>query len=52
MAKVLDKCSFCGRNRDQAGLLIAGTTGNICSDCVERAYEMISEINGKKKPDP
>ncbi|MDP4278330.1 MAG: ATP-dependent Clp protease ATP-binding subunit ClpX, partial [Bacteroidota bacterium] len=47
-----DKCSFCGRNRDQAGLLIAGTTGNICSDCVERAYEMISEINGKKKPDP
>jgi len=48
MAKSLDKCSFCGRDRDQVELLIAGVTGNICSDCVERASEMLSDINGKK----
>lgn len=49
MAKNQDKCSFCGRYRDQVEILVAGITGNICSDCVERAYEMVSEVNGKKK---
>jgi ATP-dependent Clp protease ATP-binding subunit ClpX len=48
MAKNQDKCSFCGRYRDQVDLLVAGITGNICGDCVERAFEMIGEINGKK----
>ena len=49
MAKIQDKCSFCGRNRDQVNLLVSGLTGNICSDCAERAYEMVTEINGQKK---
>ncbi|NLE33235.1 MAG: ATP-dependent Clp protease ATP-binding subunit ClpX [Bacteroidales bacterium] len=49
MAKTVDKCSFCGRDRDQVNLLISGTTGNICNDCVERAYEMVSDIQNKKK---
>jgi len=49
MAKNQDKCSFCGRSRDEVDLLIAGLTGNICSDCVERAYEMVGEIKGSKK---
>lgn len=47
MAKTTDKCSFCGRNRDQVELLISGTTGNICSDCAGRAWEMVSEIEKK-----
>jgi len=47
MAKQTDKCSFCGRNRDQVELLISGTTGNICSDCAGRAWEMVSEIEKK-----
>jgi ATP-dependent Clp protease ATP-binding subunit ClpX len=48
MAKNQDKCSFCGRNRDELDLLISGITGNICSECSERAYEMIGEIKGRK----
>jgi len=47
MAKATDKCSFCGRSRDQVSLLIAGSTGNICSDCTERAIEMVHEIDKK-----
>ncbi len=50
MAKNQDKCSFCGRDRDQVDLLISGITGNICTDCAERAYEMITDIKGKRKP--
>lgn len=49
MAKNLDKCSFCGRDRDNVSLLISGVTGNICSECVERAYEMVSEDKVKQR---
>jgi ATP-dependent Clp protease ATP-binding subunit ClpX len=48
MAKITDKCSFCGRSREQVSLLISGTTGNICGECAERAWEMVGEIDGKK----
>jgi ATP-dependent Clp protease ATP-binding subunit ClpX len=47
MAKSTDKCSFCGRNRDQVELLISGTTGNICNDCARRAWEMVTEVEKK-----
>jgi ATP-dependent Clp protease ATP-binding subunit ClpX len=49
MAKNQDKCSFCGRDRDQVDLLVAGVTGNICNECVERAHEMVTEVNSKNK---
>lgn len=49
MAKQIDKCSFCSRNRDQVELLISGVTGNICNECVERAYEMVRDIKGQQK---
>lgn len=45
--KVIDKCSFCGRSRDEVDLLISGATGNICSDCAERAFEMVREVDKK-----
>jgi len=47
MAKVIDKCSFCGRSRDEVNLLISGSTGNICSECAERAFEMVREVDKK-----
>ncbi|MCE5175530.1 MAG: ATP-dependent Clp protease ATP-binding subunit ClpX [Bacteroidales bacterium] len=47
MPKLIEKCSFCGRSRDQVSLLITGATGNICSDCAERASEMIRETEKK-----
>lgn len=37
------KCSFCGRNRDEVEILIAGQDGHICENCVEHAQEIINQ---------
>jgi ATP-dependent Clp protease ATP-binding subunit ClpX len=36
-------CSFCGRNRDEVKILIAGQEGHICENCVEHAQEIIAQ---------
>ena len=36
-------CSFCGRNRDEVKILIAGQEGHICENCVEHAREIIDQ---------
>jgi len=36
-------CSFCGRNRDEVKILIAGQEGHICENCVEHAQEIIQQ---------
>ncbi len=42
-------CSFCGRNRDEVKILIAGQEGHICENCVDHAQEIIEqELNTKK----
>jgi ATP-dependent Clp protease ATP-binding subunit ClpX len=51
MAKSSDKCSFCGRSRIEAEVLIAGINGNICQDCVEQAQIILSEERSIKKPE-
>lgn len=38
-----DKCSFCGRSRNEVGLLIAGTNGFICEACATQAAEIVKE---------
>lgn len=43
----MDKCSFCGRDKRDVNLLIAGISGHICDSCVEQAYSIIQE-EGKK----
>src|ERR1043165_1027967 len=43
MAKNLLHCSFCGRNRDEVKILIAGQDGHICENCVEHAREIIEQ---------
>ncbi|MCQ2350678.1 MAG: ATP-dependent Clp protease ATP-binding subunit ClpX [Paludibacteraceae bacterium] len=40
-------CSFCGRKEKEVPFLIYGATGNICSDCVERASEIVQEHTQK-----
>ncbi|MFW2476858.1 MAG: ATP-dependent Clp protease ATP-binding subunit ClpX [Sediminibacterium sp.] len=41
-------CSFCGRNRDEVKILIAGQEGHICENCVEHAQEIIvQELSNK-----
>jgi ATP-dependent Clp protease ATP-binding subunit ClpX len=37
------KCSFCGKDKSEALVLIAGIDGHICETCVEQAYEIIGE---------
>jgi ATP-dependent Clp protease ATP-binding subunit ClpX len=36
-------CSFCGRNRDEVKILIAGQEGHICENCIEHAQEIIAQ---------
>ena len=38
-----DKCSFCGRSRNEVDLLIAGTDGFICDACATQAFEIVKE---------
>lgn len=35
------KCSFCGRDENEARLLISGMTGFICENCVEQAHDIL-----------
>ena len=46
----MDKCSFCGRDKRDTNLLIAGISGHICDNCVEQAYEIVQEETKKKVP--
>lgn len=39
----MDKCSFCGRDKKDVNLLIAGISGHICDGCVEQAFDIIQE---------
>ena len=39
-------CSFCGRNRDEVKILIAGQDGHICENCVEHAQDIIGQELG------
>ncbi len=41
MARIEDRCSFCGKTRKDAKLLIAGISGNICDNCTLQAYDII-----------
>ena len=39
----MDKCSFCGRDKKDTNLLIAGISGHICDHCIEQAFNIIQE---------
>ena len=38
-----NKCSFCGKNRDQVQLLVSGVEGSICENCIEQAHGIVKE---------
>ncbi|MGB0984481.1 MAG: ClpX C4-type zinc finger protein, partial [Saprospiraceae bacterium] len=43
-------CSFCGRSKDEALILVAGIEGHICETCVEQAQDIIAEeLNANKQ---
>ncbi|MEN8118481.1 MAG: ATP-dependent Clp protease ATP-binding subunit ClpX [Bacteroidota bacterium] len=39
----MDKCSFCGREKKEVNLLIAGIDGHICDRCADQAHSIIQE---------
>jgi len=39
--KEIVKCSFCGRNKQDTDVLIAGITAHICDSCIEQAYNIL-----------
>ncbi len=42
-------CSFCGRPESKVNLLINGPEGNICDECIERAYELIKSVEEENR---
>jgi ATP-dependent Clp protease ATP-binding subunit ClpX len=61
--KSSDKCSFCGRNAKEVGMLIAGISAHICNDCTDQAHLIVKEsleskadagftLSGNKLPKP
>ena len=49
--KTKRRCSFCGRTENEAGMLISGMSGYICTSCVEQAHEILREENLLEKSD-
>jgi ATP-dependent Clp protease ATP-binding subunit ClpX len=44
----MDRCSFCGREKKDTNLLIAGISGHICDRCIDQAYSIVQEELGNK----
>lgn len=36
-----EKCSFCGTDKEEVEILIAGISGHICDRCVRQAEEIV-----------
>lgn len=48
MAKNYERCSFCGREKRDTNVLIAGIDAHICDFCISQAQEIITEEAGAK----
>jgi len=49
MTKIEERCSFCGREKREARVLIAGLNGHICDNCVQQAQTIMEEELAAKK---
>jgi ATP-dependent Clp protease ATP-binding subunit ClpX len=50
MSKEQLECSFCGRNKADTNLLIAGLDAHICDRCIEQAHGIVLEDNSVEQP--
>ena len=55
MTKSGEKCSFCGRDKEETRILIAGLNAHICENCVHQAQsileEELSSVTHREVPD-
>ncbi len=51
MAKSVEKCSFCGRDRKLVKMLISGLDAHICDECVDQAKLIVGEELGARPAD-
>jgi len=42
------RCSFCGREKKEVNVLIAGISGHICDSCITQAHLIVKEEGGVK----
>lgn len=42
-------CSFCGRDKQDTLVLIAGIQGHICDQCIQQAYRIVKEEQDARK---
>ncbi|MBX7107101.1 MAG: ATP-dependent Clp protease ATP-binding subunit ClpX [Chitinophagales bacterium] len=49
MKKTAEKCSFCGKRKEDTLILISGQDAYICESCVEQALTIIEEELGERK---
>ena len=49
MAKKIEKCSFCGRDRNDVDTLITGVDAHICNFCIEQAKAIVDEDLGARR---
>jgi ATP-dependent Clp protease ATP-binding subunit ClpX len=47
-----NQCSFCGRKKNEAQMLISGQSGFICDSCVEQAYAIVKNNTATTTPSP
>jgi len=45
--KTKEHCSFCGREKPEASLLVSGIEGQICNFCIEQAKIILEEESGR-----
>tara|TARA_B100000902_G_scaffold534_1_gene646 strand:+ start:3480 stop:4736 length:1257 start_codon:yes stop_codon:yes gene_type:complete len=42
------KCSFCGKNKQDTDILIAGSSSHICDICIDQAYHIVKQDKKQK----
>ena len=42
-------CSFCGRSKEEVGMLIAGAEAHICDSCVDQAFDIVDAELGERE---
>lgn len=50
MSRSKTTCSFCGRDKSEVNILVAGMTGHICDMCIDQATHILEEEVGHQSP--